>query len=165
MTDVFGDEATPTEVAVPAPEMLSSSMKAADAVAFIQDEERTEDELIAFVVGEKRASVLKAYRVLFGGSAPAVDVPSGAAVKGGAVRYLVEIDEQEGMTNSQEVGVNGKVYQIKRGEPVEINEECMEVLRNSVAERIVQTDTGHGVESRRQKYTAVPYRVLREIHP
>jgi hypothetical protein len=79
-------------------------------------------------------------------------------------RFLIEIDEVEGRPNFEVVGVNGTIYKIKRGEPVEVPESVLEVLNNAVAERLVQTESGvGGIVTSRRKYSSVPFRMLRVL--
>ena len=46
--------------------------------------------------------------------------------------YTIIIDEVEDLPSHEFVGVNGKGYQIKRGEPVEVPAEVVEALKNAV---------------------------------
>lgn len=76
----------------------------------------------------------------------------------GKVRIV--IDQVKGMSNYEVVGVNGKVYQIKRGEPVWVPEAVAHVLDNAV-----MTDTiidRHPVTGERVEhihtYSAIPWR-------
>ena len=77
--------------------------------------------------------------------------------------FTIFIDEEENEPNFAKVGVNGNFFQIPRGMDIEVPEEVIEVLKNSVATRLVQTtNPGTGlIESREQSYTRIPYRIVR----
>ncbi len=77
--------------------------------------------------------------------------------------YTIFVDEEENQPNFITVGVNGKVFQIMRGVDVDVPEEVIEVLKNAIATRLVQTThpvTGL-IESREQSFNRVPYRIVR----
>jgi hypothetical protein len=72
----------------------------------------------------------------------------------------VVIDEQEGKPNFEVVGVNGKTYQIMRGQPTRVPPEVLHVLENAIASRMVQYQDDQGQTAHRMvDYPAVPYRV------
>ena len=76
----------------------------------------------------------------------------------GKVRIV--IDQVKGMSNYEVVGVNGKVYQIKRGEPVWVPEAVAHVLDNAVmTDAIINRHpvTGERVEHI-HTYSAIPWR-------
>lgn len=76
----------------------------------------------------------------------------------GKVRIV--IDQVKGMSNYEVVGVNGKIYQIKRGEPVWVPEAVAHVLDNAVmTDTIIDRHpiTGERVE-RTHTYSAIPWR-------
>ena len=76
----------------------------------------------------------------------------------GKVRIV--IDQVKGMSNYEVVGVNGKIYQIKRGEPVWVPEAVAHVLDNAVmTDTIIDRHpvTGERIE-RTHTYSAIPWR-------
>jgi len=74
---------------------------------------------------------------------------------------IIWIDAVEGQPNYEAVGINGEIYQIIREEEVPVPPAVVEVLRNAVAERIVQVHTpSGGVMTKRQKYSAIPWRLV-----
>ena len=77
--------------------------------------------------------------------------------------FVIEIDEVEGFPNFEKVGVNGKIYKIKRGEEVTVPQSVVHVLQNAVAERLLQTDAGGRVTTTRQRYSAIPDRIIRGL--
>ena len=86
--------------------------------------------------------------------------PTGKKVK---KRYTIFVDEEENAPNYISVGVNGKAWQIMRGVDVPgIPEEVIEVLKNAVAYRLVQSiDPVTGlVNTREQSFHRVPWRIV-----
>ena len=74
---------------------------------------------------------------------------------------IVWIDAVDGQPNYEVVGVNGEIYQIMREMEVPVPPPVLAVLRDAVAERIVQVhDPNGGVLTKRQKYSAVPWRLI-----
>lgn len=73
------------------------------------------------------------------------------------------IDEEKGKPNHEFVGVNGNFFQIKRGVEVEVPEEVVGVLRNSVATRYVPTTdpTTGAITLTPQQYYLTPFRVIK----
>ena len=70
------------------------------------------------------------------------------------------IDEVPGMNNYEVVGVNGKIYQIKRGIPVEVPREVMTTLeccQMTVVEQKKNKYTGESEDVVRH-FSAVPWR-------
>ena len=95
--------------------------------------------------------------------APAEDKKAVKGKKSERKLFTIFVDEEEQQPNYITVGVNGKQYQIKRGEDVDVPAEVIEVLKNATAERLVQRTnpvTG-AVESTYQKYNRIPYRIVR----
>lgn len=74
---------------------------------------------------------------------------------------VIFIDQEEGKPNYEFVGVNGKGYQIKRGEEVTVPMSVVGVLNNAIATRSV-TDAD-GRISGTQDYLAVPFRIVRYL--
>lgn len=77
--------------------------------------------------------------------------------------YTIFVDEEENQSNFIPVSVNGKAYQIQRGVDVHnVPEEVIEVLRNAVAYRLVQTtDPVTGlINTREQSFHRVPWRIV-----
>lgn len=71
------------------------------------------------------------------------------------------IDEADGMPNYEVVGVNGVVYQIRRGEEVEVPESVVAVLRNAVATRYVKVTRSDGVEDlQKRNLSSIPWRLV-----
>ncbi len=75
-------------------------------------------------------------------------------------KIAIMIDEVEGMPNYEPVGVNGKIYQIKRGVKVNVPASVVHVLENAIATRTVQsTDQATGeLISTARDYSAIPWR-------
>jgi hypothetical protein len=74
----------------------------------------------------------------------------------------IHVDEETGQSNYLPVGVNGKIYKIMRGVDVSVPPEVVEVLRNAIAHRLVQTTnpvTGL-IDSVEQAYSPYPWRVV-----
>jgi len=72
----------------------------------------------------------------------------------------IMIDEVPGMNNYEVVGVNGKVYQIKRGIPVDVPREVMTTLEScqmTVVEQKKNKYTGESEDVTRH-FSAVPWR-------
>jgi len=72
----------------------------------------------------------------------------------------IMIDEVPGMNNYEVVGVNGKVYQIKRGVPVEVPREVMTTLeccQMTIVEQKKNKYTGESEDVTRH-FSAVPWR-------
>jgi len=72
----------------------------------------------------------------------------------------IMIDEVPGMNNYEVVGVNGKVYQIKRGIPVDVPREVMTTLEScqmTVVEQKKNKYTGESEDVVRH-FSAVPWR-------
>lgn len=97
----------------------------------------------------------------------AVDLEEKGAGKKGkkssAKLYTIFVDEEENQPNFLTVGVNGKAWQIQRGVDVpNIPEEVIEILRNAVASRLVQTtDPVTGlVNTREQSFHRIPWRIV-----
>jgi uncharacterized FAD-dependent dehydrogenase len=70
------------------------------------------------------------------------------------------IDEVPGMNNYEVVGVNGKVYQIKRGVPVEVPREVMTTLeccQMTIVEQKKNKYTGESEDVVRH-FSAIPWR-------
>lgn len=77
--------------------------------------------------------------------------------------YTIFIDEEENELNSVKVGVNGKIWQLKRGVDIpDVPEEVIEVLRNAKASRIVQSvnPTTGLIESKTQDFHRIPWRIV-----
>jgi CRISPR/Cas system-associated exonuclease Cas4 (RecB family) len=77
--------------------------------------------------------------------------------------YTIFVDEEENELNFIKVAVNGVPYQIQRGVDVIVPESVVEVLRNAIAERLVQTTnpvTGL-IDSKIQNYSRIPWRIVR----
>lgn len=74
-------------------------------------------------------------------------------------RAIIVIDQEANKPNYEFVGVNGKGYQIKRGEEVEVPASVVGVLDNAIATR--PTTDGSGRIVGHQDYHAVPFRVIR----
>lgn len=75
-------------------------------------------------------------------------------------RVRIIIDQVKGMSNYETVGVNGRIYQIKRGEPVYVPQEVVNVLQDAVMTDTIITRhpiTGERVEEVRH-YSAIPWR-------
>ena len=75
-------------------------------------------------------------------------------------RVRIIIDQVKGMSNYETVGVNGRIYQIKRGEPVWVPQEVVNVLQDAVmADTIITRHpiTGERVEEVRH-FSAIPWR-------
>ena len=75
-------------------------------------------------------------------------------------RVRIIIDQVKGMSNYETVGVNGRIYQIKRGEPVWVPQEVVNVLRDAVMTDTIITRhpiTGERVEEVRH-FSAIPWR-------
>ena len=75
-------------------------------------------------------------------------------------RVRIIIDQVIGMSNYETVGVNGRIYQIKRGEPVYVPQEVVNVLQDAVMTDTIITRhpiTGERVEEVRQ-FSAIPWR-------
>lgn len=144
MSDIFGDGTdvqNPDEQAAPQPDEQPDANALADPAAALLDDPDAEPA-----------------------PEPEVDHELDAESESldGERMYLIEIDEVEGRPNFEVVGVNGDVYRIQRGVPAKVPGSVLEVLNNAVAERIVQTHNPQGgVSSRRQKYSTVPFRVLK----
>ena len=79
-------------------------------------------------------------------------------------RFIIIVDEVENMPNFEVVGVNGVIYQIRRGKEVEVPRAVVKVLETAIAHRAVKTrDPVTGREGiRYQPYSAIPYRVIRK---
>lgn len=75
------------------------------------------------------------------------------------VTVTLHADERDGVVNNRhkEVGVNGVVWLLKRGEPITIPYRVFEALNN--AEQHVITMTGEG-EVRDQKVQRVPFNIV-----
>ena len=72
----------------------------------------------------------------------------------------IMIDEVPGMNNYEVVGVNGKVYQIKRGVPVEVPREVMTTLeccQMTIVEQKKNKYTGESEDVVRH-FSAIPWR-------
>jgi hypothetical protein len=72
----------------------------------------------------------------------------------------IMIDDVDGKANNEVVGINGKVYQIRRGEPVEVPLEVLHALENAVQTKTVQTVdrvTGEVVNNYKDS-SAIPWR-------
>jgi len=74
-------------------------------------------------------------------------------------RAIIIIDQERDKPNYEFVGVNGKGYQIKRGEEVTVPASVVGVLNNAIATRSVTDVEGRVVGE--QNYHAVPFRVVR----
>ena len=75
-------------------------------------------------------------------------------------RVRIIIDQVKGMSNYETVGVNGRIYQIKRGEPVWVPQEVVNVLQDAVMTDTIITRhpiTGERVEEVRH-FSAIPWR-------
>ena len=75
-------------------------------------------------------------------------------------RVRMIIDQVKGMSNYETVGVNGRIYQIKRGEPVWVPQEVVNVLQDAVMTDTIITRhpiTGERVEEVRH-FSAIPWR-------
>ena len=75
-------------------------------------------------------------------------------------RVRIIIDQIKGMSNYETVGVNGRIYQIKRGEPVWVPQEVVNVLQDAVMTDTIITRhpiTGERVEEVRH-FSAIPWR-------
>lgn len=84
-------------------------------------------------------------------------------VKQAKKSYTIYIDEEENELNSVKVGVNGKIWQLKRGVDIpDVPEEVIEVLRNAKATRLVQSTnpiTGL-IDSKTQDFHRIPWRIV-----
>jgi len=173
MSDVFGEETG---------KQLAVDMSAKGAIAVIEEEIESPAALAEFMEGEGRKTVMAAAVAKFGDANAFADPSAGLMEVDledqpdpqvdevvdeetyieDEKMYLIEIDEVEGRPNFEVVGVNGKVFRIQRGVPAKVPGSVLEVLNNAVAERIVQTHNPQGgVTTRRQKYSTVPFRVLK----
>jgi hypothetical protein len=76
---------------------------------------------------------------------------------------VIVIDEVNGMPNYETVGLNGEVFQIKRGVEVPVPPGVLGILQNAVGDRIVQSrdPVSGNTETSTQKYSTIPYRVVR----
>ena len=75
-------------------------------------------------------------------------------------KVRIMIDEIAGMSNYEVVGVNGVVYQIKRGVPVEVPPEVVTVLEHAQMTHVEKTMikfTGE-VDEVRKSFSAIPWR-------
>jgi len=65
----------------------------------------------------------------------------------GKAKKTIIIEKQDNYEGQYDVtvGVNGYVYQIKRGVPVEVPPEVIEVLKNAVISKMVKDDHGNDV--------------------
>ena len=91
-----------------------------------------------------------------------LDEPMGAIRIDEKTRKIrIIIDEMAGCKDNYEaVGVNGVVYQIKRGVPVEVPPEVVHVLELAIATHIEQKKnpyTGE-LEETERRYSAIPWR-------
>ena len=91
-----------------------------------------------------------------------LDKPMGAIRIDEKTRKIrIIIDEMAGCKDNYEaVGVNGVVYQIKRGVPVEVPPEVVHVLELAIATHIEQKKnpyTGE-LEETERRYSAIPWR-------
>ncbi|KGO32764.1 hypothetical protein JT06_18510 [Desulfobulbus sp. Tol-SR] len=85
--------------------------------------------------------------------------PKNAAQKP-ETKVRIMIDEVSGLSNYEVVAVNGKVYQIKRGVPVEVPPEVVHVLENAqmtILEQRKNPLTGLTEEVPRT-FSAIPWR-------
>jgi hypothetical protein len=74
---------------------------------------------------------------------------------------IIWVDAVEGMPNYQEVGVNGEIFKIMREIEVAVPPSVVEVLRNSIGTRLV--DTPHpagGITRRKQQFSTIPWRLV-----
>jgi hypothetical protein len=172
MSDIFGEGSEES------PAITSVDMGAKEAIAHLNE---LGDIAIAqvFINQEGRKTVIAEAFKLFPELAVVADVviekgtelivnadtvDDEEEIDGGQM-YGIVIDEVEGRPNFEVVGINGKVWKIQRGVEAVVPGSVLEVLNNAVAERIVQTHNPQGgVDSRRQKYSAVPFRVMRVIN-
>lgn len=161
MSDIFGEGSEES------PAVTSVDMGAKEAVVFLSE---IEDIAVAqaFVDGEGRKTVIAALHKQFPELGVVADIvideDTEPEIAGGTM-YEIVIDEVEGRPNFEVVGINGKVYRIQRGVSAIVPGAVLEVLNNAVAERIVQSHNPQGgVDSRRQKYSAVPFRVMRVVN-
>ena len=79
-------------------------------------------------------------------------------------KCTIMIDEVEGMSNFEVLGLNGHVLQIKRGEEVDVWEEYVEILRHAVStsEPTLQ-EVERGVRRQRNR-AAIPWHLIRGAH-
>jgi hypothetical protein len=76
-------------------------------------------------------------------------------------KRTIVIDEAEGQSNFEVVGVNGVIHQIQRGIPVEVPESVVHVLRNAVGTRWVQTQNADGSQGLvPRQYSTIPWRLV-----
>ena len=166
MSNVFGEEVEESAA------VKSVDMGAKAAAAYLSEIEDIAAVQL-FIEDEGRTTVIAAAHALFPelGVVADVEINEGTELVErpelelvGAKMYEIVIDEVEGRPNFEVVGINGMVYKIQRGVPAVVPGAVLSVLNNAVAERIVQTHNPQGgVDSRRQKYSAVPFRVLRAL--
>ena len=76
-------------------------------------------------------------------------------------RRKIIIDEVEGQPNYEIVGVNGTIYQIRRGEEMEVPESVVEVLRNAIASKYVTVKRSDGFEDlQKRNLSSIPWRLV-----
>lgn len=93
-------------------------------------------------------------------STPVVDDFAGKDADDTSGKIRIMIDEVAGMSNYEVIGVNGKVWQVKRGEPVWLPPEAVHVLENAVMTDIVvvRNEITGKREEVVKKYAAIPWR-------
>lgn len=91
-----------------------------------------------------------------------VNIDTTVAAKVTRKMATIFIDEEKGKPNFEVVGVNGKMFQIRRGVDVEVPEEVLHVLKNAVGTRYVKrTNDKTGLEELvPQQFNTVPFRVI-----
>jgi len=73
----------------------------------------------------------------------------------------ITIDEVEGGLNYETVSCNGVDYQIMRGEEVSVPQCVVDILKDSVAYRLVKTKRPDGTEDFvKKKYCPIPWRLV-----
>lgn len=72
----------------------------------------------------------------------------------------IMIDEVQGLNNFEVVGVNGRVYQMKRGVPVKVPQEVIHALQNAQLEIIEQkfNERTGKVEETKHYASSIPWR-------
>lgn len=75
---------------------------------------------------------------------------------------MILIPEEDGPGGQDDVpvGVNGVVFQIKRGQPVKLPLEYIEVLNNAVEYRYPTAGNGQGGIAEPRKVPAIPYQIV-----
>lgn len=76
----------------------------------------------------------------------------------------IRIEEENEMENFLPVSHNGKTYQIKRGEEVEVPQCVVDILEDAIASRLVEVGqdpvSGNKIKELRD-YKRIPYQIIR----